>query len=52
MVKLFADFKIDRKHLFHAGKTGFSVCLILFGLMLLTGIIDKTDDLKSYFNFW
>ena len=52
MVKLFFDIRIPKKNLYMIGKYGFLFTLLIFAAMLLTGIIDKQDDLKSYYNFW
>ena len=44
--------RIPRKTLYNIGKYGFLLTLLLFSTMLMTGLIDKQDDLKSYYNFW
>eukprot|EP00347_Sterkiella_histriomuscorum_P019582 403341080 len=31
---------------------GFIATLLTFGLLLVTGVLDKQDDLKSYYSFW
>ena len=52
MVKLLFGIKVDKKKLFTFGKVGFLITFMAFGIMLLSGVIDKSDDLKSYYNLW
>ena len=52
MVKLLLNIKVVKKYLYDIGKIGFALSLILFAVMILTNLIDKKDDLKSYYNFW
>ena len=42
----------NKKMLFQIGRQGLGVTLATFSLILALEIIDKKDDLKSYFNFW
>lgn len=43
--------ELDPKTLFAVGRIGLSVCIMSFGIMLLSGKT-KQEDLVSYFNFW
>ena len=52
MVKFLLFEDIDKKSLFSLGKFGFMICLISWGFLMFTNIIDKRQDLKSYYNFW
>jgi len=50
MVKLFFDIHVERDLLFRFGKLGFLFTLSLFSLFMMLGVIDRSDDLKAYFN--
>lgn len=43
---------VDKKIVFQLGRQGLGLALTTFSLMLALEIVDKKDDLKSYFNFW
>ena len=43
---------LDKKSVFTVGRQAFAVTLMTFGLLLITGIIDKQGDLRAYYNFW
>ena len=52
MVKFLLFEDIDKKSLFQLGKFGFTICLIAWGFLIFTNLIDKRQDLRSYYNFW
>ena len=52
MVKLLFDFRVDKKQLYLLSRAAFAVSLIVFGLMALSEVISKKDDMKAYYNIW
>jgi len=43
---------VDSKTFYHFGRFGIGLTFLLFGIFILTGHISKSDDVKSYYNFW
>lgn len=43
---------LDKKPLYLLGRSILSLTLMAFGVFLLTGYIDRTEDLKAYHSFW
>ena len=46
------DINLDSKKVFTFARCGVGFVVITYGLLLLTGHLSKSDDLKSYYNFW
>ena len=46
------EVNLDSKKVFNFARCSVGLVVMTYGLLLLTGHLSKSDDLKSYYNFW
>ena len=47
-----SDIHFDSKKVYNFGRCALGLVVMTYGILLLTGHLSKSDDLKSYYNFW